>query len=259
MSDTNATSGSGGGNGNDGTAPTTADTSGNANAAGTGTADTSIELRRRPRNLYSGSVKDMWKFQGTNPEIGAVLALRSEQVEVKKPFEVFVRDMKDFIRTKFETGNDLDPAFDKLESPIDSFDAKFIPKPPADTSNNILMEVMKEEIKLFAKRKFTMKNNISRAYTYVWGQCTPTLQACVRGELDHEEKCDESDLIWLLKTLKKLTAGVDEQANEYLTLYNGIAKLFSMRQFKTETNDAYLDRFNTKSSNSGHQLWQFFV
>ena len=49
--------------------------------------------------------------------------------------------------------------------------------------------------------------------------------------------------MWLLKVLRRLTAGVDEQANEYLNFYNGIAKLYSMKQFKTEMNDADLDRF----------------
>ena len=107
------------------------------------------------------------------------------------------------------------------------------------------MDVMKEEVKLFAKRKYVLTNNIRRAYTYVWCQCTPSLQACVRGEPDYEEKSEVSDLVWMLKVLRSLTAGVDEQANEYLNLYNGIAKLFSMKQFKIETNDAYLDRFNT--------------
>jgi hypothetical protein len=173
------------------------------------------------------------------------LALRAERVKKKEQYEIFVRNMKDFIRVKFETGKDLDPAFDKLACPLDRFNEKHKPQQPADDTDTILVEAMKEEIKLFAKRKITLRNNIDRAYTYVWGQCTPSLQACVRHEEFYEAKSEEGDFVWLLAVLRKLTAGVDEQANEYLTLYNGISKIFFMRQFKGETNDSYLDRFNT--------------
>ena len=173
-----------------------------------------------------------------------VLALRTERVKKKEEYEIFVCMLKDVVRVKFETSSDLDVAFDKLKSPLEGFN-KFLPEAPSDKTNATIMDVMKDEVKLFAKRKNALTNNIQRVYTYVWGQCTPSLQACVRGEPDYEEKLEVSDLVWLLKVLRSLTAGVDKQANEYLNLFNGIAKLIFVKHFKTETNDGYLDRFNT--------------
>eukprot|EP00591_Stephanopyxis_turris_P017762 CAMPEP_0195539572 /NCGR_PEP_ID=MMETSP0794_2-20130614/50125_1 /TAXON_ID=515487 /ORGANISM="Stephanopyxis turris, Strain CCMP 815" /LENGTH=162 /DNA_ID=CAMNT_0040673609 /DNA_START=281 /DNA_END=769 /DNA_ORIENTATION=+ len=139
-------------------------TTGGSNNLSTLSVDTdatAMDTRRplRLRNPYPSSGTDIYLFEGSHPEIGVVLALRAERVKKKEQYEIFVRMLKDFVRVKFETGSDLDIAFDKLKSPLEGFN-KFLPEEPSDNTNATLMEVMKEEVKLFAKRKYALTNNI---------------------------------------------------------------------------------------------------
>ena len=88
---------------------------GNPDASSVGTDTTTPTDTRRPlrlRNPYPSSVTDIYLFEGSHPEIGVVLALRTERVKKKEQYEIFVRMLKGFVRLKFETGSYLDLAFD---------------------------------------------------------------------------------------------------------------------------------------------------
>ena len=48
-----------------------------------------------------------------------------------------------------------------------------------------------------------------------------------------------------MEELKKITAGVDIKANPRLSLIEHIVSFVTMRQGTAETNDDYLERFNS--------------
>ena len=80
----------------------------------------------------------------------------------------------------------------------------------------------------------------------VLGQCTQALRSTLKGESEYEDKSGSLDVLWLLKKLKKITAGVDAKANPVLVLHEQITSFFSLRQGNTEREDDYLVRFNGK-------------
>ena len=105
--------------------------------------------------------------------------------------------------------------------------------------------MQEQRYKMYILRESQLEDNISKAYSLVWGQCTNALQSVVKGLDNYDEKSDDYNVIWLLTSLKKVTSGVDVKANDRVTLLDAIQTLFSMRQVKFELNDSYLERFNS--------------
>ena len=58
---------------------------------------------------------------------------------------------------------------------------------------------------------------------------------------------EEEDVscLWLLKTVKKIIAGIDNKDNKISMLYEALMSFFTMRQEETESNDSFLNRFKS--------------
>ena len=107
------------------------------------------------------------------------------------------------------------------------------------------VKIQEQRCKMYILRESQLEDNISKAYSLVWGQCTNALQSVVKGLDNYDEKSDDYNVIWLLTSLKKITSGVDVKANVRITLISAIQTFFSMRQGQFESNDSYLKRFNS--------------
>ena len=107
------------------------------------------------------------------------------------------------------------------------------------------VKMQEQRYKMYISRELQLEDNLSKAYSLVWGQCTNALQSVIKGLDGYDEKSDDYDVIWLLTSLKKITSGVDIKANVRVTLFDAIQTLFSMRQGQFESNDSYLERFNS--------------
>ena len=51
-------------------------------------------------------------------------------------------------------------------------------------------------------------------YETIWGQYTDALQIMIAHEKGYEEKELKKDLIWLLKTTREISSGLDKLGNE---------------------------------------------
>ena len=71
------------------------------------------------------------------------------------------------------------------------------------------------EMKEFTKRKEALRQNKTKLYHTVWGQCTDSLKADIHGHEEHEIKSRQFDSLWLLEQLKVSSAGTDRSANAY--------------------------------------------
>jgi len=75
------------------------------------------------------------------------------------------------------------------------------------------------------------------------GQCTPALQEEVHGEPDYISKSSTFDSVWLLKSLQKITAGVNKTTNKYHSAFKANKKFYSMQQNSNEGIDKFYNRF----------------
>ena len=197
--------------------------------------------------VFQGQGSDSNNFEGADPDAGVVLGLRAERIKKKVSFDVFTEKISDYIIREYDHGRDIKPVFTKLQLPHEAFKRKHKPKglSSEEAKDDAEVKMQEQRYKMYISRELQLEDNLSKAYSLVWGQCTNALQSVIKGLDGYDEKSDDYDVIWLLTSLKKITSGVDIKANVRVTLFDAIQTLFSMRQGQFESNDSYLERFNS--------------
>ena len=74
---------------------------------------------------------------------------------------------------------------------------------------NKLQELLGPERKDFFDRKSVQKQNTSKLYGQVWGQCTPKLKEDICGLTNYPDKSKDYDCVWLINVLKSSSSGAD--------------------------------------------------
>ena len=190
-------------------------------------------------------------YEGDTPGVGGILALKTEKITKKLTFDAFREKLTTYVNKEFSHATDVVCIVKHLKDPNGTFDDKNKPTKLSDENQKSPIErmIQDQEIKQFVYKKQTLKNNINKIYAIVWGQCTSGVQSVLKGEEDFEEREEDVDCLWLLKSIKKITAGIDNKDNKQYTLHESIMCFFTMRQGETESNDSYLNRFKSNIQN----------
>jgi len=69
------------------------------------------------------------------------------------------------------------------------------------------------------------------------------LKALLKQETDYDAKDRVQDVLWLLKSLKSLTSGLDSKSNKRCNLFDAILAFITIRQGESESDSAYMKRF----------------
>ena len=129
--------------------------------------------RRRNNRIISINSQS---YQGECEDIGYILALRSEKFDKKVQFQVFLEKLGTYRVSNLKDGDDIQPLFATLTDPSDNFTSKYKPTKPeyGDTgeTNEVDIEIYREEVKQFVQRKINMRRNLEKMYGLVWGQCS---------------------------------------------------------------------------------------
>ena len=105
--------------------------------------------------------------------------------------------------------------------------------------------MLETKVKAYCQQEEELMNNVNKVYVLVWGQCTASLQAVIKGHEKYEEKHKRRDVLWLFGQIKTITAGIDNKSNKFKNLHTALLQLVTMRQGETESNDGYLTRFKS--------------
>ena len=84
-------------------------------------------------------------------------------------------------------------------------------------------------------------NNI---YGIIWGQCNSGLQSSLKVNEDFPSKSKMSDLLWLMKETKNITAGIDVKLNKSASLYLYIIRFIKLQQGENEPNYTFKLHFD---------------
>ena len=106
-------------------------------------------------------------------------------------------------------------------------------------------ELIKHELKTFMSKRGILKNNITKLWGVVWGQCTDALKEDIIGIEEYETKLDDYDTLWLLQQVKQCSAGADKTQHEYLTILKAMKALFLCRQGKHESLENIMERLES--------------
>jgi len=89
-------------------------------------------------------------WERDTPEIGAVLGLRTEYLNKKTSFSVFMEKMEEYILRKLNNGSDVLPLVRDQKDPHLAFETKHLPKDLSaeDKKSEVKVEIHKQRIKL---------------------------------------------------------------------------------------------------------------
>ena len=140
-------------------------------------------------------------WEGDTPEIGAVLGLRTEYLNKKTSFSVFMEKMEEYILRKLNNGSDVLPLVRDQKDPSVVFETKHLPKDlsAVDKQSEVKVEVHKQRIKMYVNREIELGANMLKVYGLVKGQCSHSLKAVLKRENDYGDKDGARDVLWLLK------------------------------------------------------------
>ena len=176
-------------------------------------------------------------FKGKNKHIPVIGKIHEKGVS----FERFMEDVRDYVATEYDEGDDLELL---LETQVDDFDLAADTKLPGLVSTSEEAKAMFEsDYAEYRKREKSYKNNKRKLFGLIYGQCTPTLLASIKSQKTFSENFKKKDTVWLMEVIKKLSVGIDDNANDLLTAHDALKLIYNMVQGKTEPNDKYMERF----------------
>ena len=118
-----------------------------------------------------------------------------------------------------------------------------------EEGSNIKLKMWEIRVKKYMDRKEVLTENANKLYDIVIGQCTPPLISTIKHDAEYGIKSSDFDTLWLLKNIKKTTAGVDMKANPALTLHEQMLIFMTTRKGQSESDDNYLNKFNSRLEN----------
>jgi hypothetical protein len=183
-------------------------------------------------------------FEGAEPGVGAVLGLRYEKIDKKVTYEVFREKMSNYIERTMKYGDDVVCLIKDYEDPIESFEMNNMPEElsASDKENSVKVAIQQQRIKLYVSKEADLINNVQAIYSKIWGQCSEGLQNVVKYNDMYKVKEKEKDVVWLLKTIKKATTGLDDMGNPRVIYFNALKAFVNMRQGGNEGDESYLRR-----------------
>ena len=217
---------------------TNTDTSGNEknNTQSTG------NRRNDRRSQFTGNERT---WQGEKPEIDGVLGLRTEWLDKKMSYSTFMEKMVEYVLREFTNANDVLSLVRDEVNPTDDFETNNLPKDLSDTDkkSEVKVAIQQQRIKLYVTREMELDNNVRKIYGLVKGQCSHSLKTILKQEKEYEIKDRSQDVLWLMKTLKALTSGLDNKSNKRCNLFDALLVFITIRQGENESDSGYMKRF----------------
>lgn len=214
-----------------------------------------MNAREQAHKALSNVDKD---FKGKEETIG-VIGVPSEGKlthGVNTPDELF-ENMMTHCGSNFDGGADLKPMLENEECPLKALEAKepvypaaeAVEKLGADGKKTTVSEVpagkmyrYNLEMKRFMDRLRDCESNVGRCYAIMHGQLTPTLLQEIKGRSDYETEHKNSNVLWLMKTIRAIACGVDDKNNKFYTYTTKTTEFLTMKQGPTETLDEWMKR-----------------
>lgn len=123
---------------------------------------------------------------------------------------------------------------------------KETPEAEETEAYDIDMDIYREDIKNYVKRRSTLLDNMGRTYEVVWGQCTQPMRAKVESSPKYDSIRDQSDLLGLINQIKLASFDFHSQKNSAQALIEVEKAFLNFRQMDNST-ELYHEQFKSLS------------
>ena len=189
--------------------------------------------QQRNNDQQSKATKSGYKGE-TEGMNGHIFENNNNPTQFHKTCEQLIR----YSSSTYKYGNDLKGMIKNLK------DKTWVePEEPKEEEVDGEMVLSKTKVKSWerrldnlAKRQDQYDVNKESLASVIWGQCTENLQAKVRSNKDFDLKYEEeSDSLWLLKTIRGIVYKFETQGSIYKSLYQAHWTFMSYRQREWDT------------------------
>ena len=104
---------------------------------------------------------------------------------------MFCEKLGTYLRNEFKNRDDVfEVTIDHNFDVINAFEKENKPVKLNDKErkNTVDVEIHKEEIKEYVKDLKTIKSNLKKLYSLIYGNCTESVQTMIKADEDYEEK-----------------------------------------------------------------------
>ena len=119
------------------------------------------------------------------------------------------------VGTEYKCGGDICSSIENLNRFV-------IPLPvvPADTANDLTRTISINKIDLYVKRDGILDENLQKAYSLIFGQCTELLKSKLNSSVNWDAMSSTYDMFALLEAIKTITYKSKDQKYLPLSLHN---------------------------------------
>ena len=136
-----------------------------------------VDIRNSRGYLGMRNDSNSRQFEGAEPKVGAALALSSERIDKKLPFEQFKDKLVNYVGREFTNGDDIVCIIKSRKDPKPAFDKKHLPEELSeeDKKSDIKVKIQSERIKRYVVKEDELKSSLNKLYNIIWGQCSDQL------------------------------------------------------------------------------------
>ena len=113
---------------------------------------------------------------------------------------------------------------------------------PADTTNDLTRKIAAKKIDLYVKQDGIFDENLQKAYSRIFGQCTNLLMSKLKSSVNWDAMSYIYVMFALLEVIKTIIYKFKDQKYLPLSLHNTKTNFYNFRQGMM-TNPDYLDKF----------------
>eukprot|EP00957_Ditylum_brightwellii_P034404 2609746-Ditylum_brightwellii.AAC.1 len=95
---------------------------------------------------------------------------------------------------------------------------------------DIAEQVLEVEYDLYVKHIATYNDNKHKMYAVAYSQCSEAMQAKLESDKDYKEAAAESDIIKLLKVIKKISYHYQSQQYPYCAVHQAMQAIYFTSQ-----------------------------
>ena len=198
---------------------------------------------RGEQSIISVNLADK-DFKGKHENIGVLGLPIEKNLKFGLSFEDFQESLMNYAEANLKKGNDLKPLLKFMIDPIERIGAS--PALPSDAIGDPeKLQVWKEKLSKYNKRIETIEDNQVKMYGIIFGQCTESLKSEIKGDDEYPDMEMDSNALWLVKMIKKISAGINTKKNEMQAYVNKCREVWNCVQASNETLDAFQKRFRS--------------
>ena len=113
----------------------------------------------------------------------------------------------------------------------------------ADEASKLKVKLWNMEVEEYVLQKGQLEENKVILHTIIWEQCTKSLRIKLKGTDGYEAAKEDSDSLWLLKTIRGIALNYESTKPKLLSLDDSLEQYLVFRQ-EGKSNDDYFKAFN---------------